>query len=394
MRIGIDASRAFVKDPTGTERYSYEVITRLLKLPEAKRHTWILYCRGFEDRGWRLDLEGGKFDVLTDQKFKKSKTQNLTSNIQIQNIRLKYLWTQVGLAARTWVDNLDVLWIPAHTLPVFRKPGIRTVVTIHGIEYEWLPAYENRLQRWYLPLSTQYAVRSCEKIIAVSEFTKKQLVERLGASADKIEVVYEGVSRNAQRSMLNAQSILDKYNLQKKKYILFVGTVQPRKNLQRLIEAFANLKSQISNLKLVIAGKLGWGYNEVVTLARKHGVIITGYINEAERYILLQNALVYVQPSISEGFGLPVLEAFSAGVPVVTSKGGALMEVVGGAGLLFDPLDVADICHKLSLVIDSHKLRRELIDKGRKRVREFGWDKTTRETYRILTKNSKAERQN
>lgn len=162
MRIGIDASRAFGSQKTGTERYSYEIITRLLKLPEISKHEVILYTK--------------------------------------ENIKLPFLWTQIGLAYRTWVDKLDVLWVPAHTLPILRPPSqmlwrgkhLKTVVTIHGIEYEWLPAYENWLQRWYLPLSTKYACWAANKIIAVSEFTKKQLVERLGADPKKIEVVYEG----------------------------------------------------------------------------------------------------------------------------------------------------------------------------------------------------------
>ena len=161
MRIGIDASRAFGQQKTGTESYSYELITQLLKLPEAKNHTWILYTK--------------------------------------ENIKLPYLWTQLGLAYRTWTDNLDVLWVPAHTLPIFARPGLKKVVTIHGIEYEWLPAYENWLQRWYLPLSTQYAVMSANKIIAVSEFTKQQLINRLNADADKISVIHEGINYQTPR---------------------------------------------------------------------------------------------------------------------------------------------------------------------------------------------------
>ena len=370
MRIGIDASRAFVENPTGTERYSYEVITRILKLPEAKKYEWILYVRNSPPAAAypSLNLREGK-------------------GVSYKRINLPFLWTQAGLAWRTWIDNLDVLWVPAHTLPVLRKPGIRTVVTIHGIEYEWLPAYENLLQRWYLPLSTEYAVRSSEKIIAVSEFTKKQLVERLGARADKIEVIYEGVSSQT----LNPKSeILNKLKVQKRKYLLFVGTVQPRKNLQRLIEAYAMIKAQNSMLKLVIAGKLGWNYEKVVDMAKKNGVVITGYINEAERYSLLWNALVYVQPSITEGFGLPVLEAMAAGVPVVSSRGGALKEIINiqysiSNKILFDPFDVEDMVKKIKLVIEDKELREDMIKAGLKM--KFGWDRAARETYKLLISN-------
>ena len=368
MRIGIDASRAFVDNPTGTERYSYEVITRILKLPEAKKHTWILYTRNSPPAAAdpSLNLREGR-----------------GVSYKIRRISLPFLWTQVGLAARTWVDKLDVLWVPAHTLPVLRKPGIKTVVTIHGIEYEWLPAYENLLQRWYLPLSTQYAVMSASRIIAVSQFTKNQLVERLGAEESKITVVHEGYTLPAQNSKLKTQN----YNLKPKTYLLFVGTVQPRKNLQRLIEAFAILKTQYSELKLVIAGKLGWNYGRVVELAKKHGVIITGYINEGDRYSLLRNALVYVQPSITEGFGLPVLEAMAAGVPVVSSSGGALEEIIGiqysmSNKILFDPFDIEDMVKKIGLVLNDKKLRENMIKEGLKM--KFSWDEAAERTYRTL----------
>ena len=338
MRIGIDASRAFGRDRTGTENYSYEIITRMLKLPQAKKHTWILYTK--------------------------------------ENIKLPYLWTQVGLAYKTWTDNLDVLWVPAHTLPVLARPGLAKVVTIHGIEYEWLPAYENWLQRWYLPLSTQYAVMSASRIIAVSQFTKKQLVERLGADPKKITVIHEGISYKD----INRQSnILYRYGL-------FVGTIQPRKNLVRLIKAFCKLK--IVNCKLVICGKLGWNYQEVLDEAKKNkNIIIKGYVSDEDRNTLLKNAMFYVQPSITEGFGLPVLEAMSAGIPVISSNGGALPEVVGDAGLLFNPFDQLDLLAKLTKIISNPKLRKKLMTKGHLRTRQFSWEKAARETYNILTRD-------
>ena len=378
MRIGIDASRAFVDNPTGTERYSYEVITRILKLPEAKKHTWILYTRNSPPAAAdpSLNLREGR-----------------GVSYKIRRISLPFLWTQVGLAARTWVDKLDVLWVPAHTLPVLRKPGIKTVVTIHGIEYEWLPAYENLLQRWYLPLSTQYAVMSASRIIAVSQFTKNQLVERLGADPNKIQVIYEGVTNTSPSNPSpiigegRKGEVLTKWGLKPKQYLLFVGTVQPRKNLVRLIQAYLALSTKHLALKLVIAGKLGWNYEEVVELAKRYGIMIVGYINETDRYSLLQNAIVYVQPSITEGFGLPVLEAMAAGVPVVSSSGGALKEIIGiqypmSSKILFNPLDVNDMVKKIGLVLGNKKLREEMIKAGLKM--KFSWDDAAERTYRTL----------
>jgi glycosyltransferase involved in cell wall biosynthesis len=378
MRIGIDASRAFGSERTGTENYSYEMIMAILALPEAKEHEWILY---------------------TKHQITNSKIQT-NSNVQIKKIKLLHLWTQLGLAFRTWIDRLDVLWVPAHTLPILRKPGLKTVVTIHGIEYEWLPAYENLLQRWYLPLSTMYACKQASKLIAVSNFTRSELVERLGAKDYRITTIHEGVLTQVPRNPFdklraskfqdtNKQKIqiLKKYNLKEKEYLLFIGTVQPRKNLERLIEAFSHIGGVV---KLVIVGKLGWEYDSIITAPKRFGVEdkvkLIGYVDDSDRDILLRSALIYVQPSITEGFGLPIVEAWQAKVPVVSSRGGALKEVVGEAGLLFDPLNIKDICDSLSLVINSHKLQRELISKGLKRVGEFNWKKSAIQTYNILTR--------
>ncbi len=386
MRIGIDASRAFADEPTGTERYAFEIIIRMFQLPEAREHEWILYVKS------NFQFSMTNFQSIFNIKYLK---------LKIIPIGLPYLWTQAGLAFRTWVDKLDRLWVPAHTLPVLRKPGLKTVVTIHGIEYEWLPAYENKLQRWYLPWSTIYAVNQANTVIAVSEFTKSQLIARLNADPNKIKVVLEGYETNFQYSITNFKSkssdtIFQKYKLRSKEYILFIGTIQPRKNLERLIEAYSKLqikndKSQKNHLKLVIAGKMGWSYEGVLAAPEKFGVqdkvIFTGYIDDYTRKELLHQALVYVQPSITEGFGLPVLEAMDALVPVVSSNGGALAEVVGEAGVLFDPEDTEEIGHKLTLVISSHSLQYELIRKGRERIRDFSWDMAARETLGIISSN-------
>jgi len=364
VRIGIDASRTFVPNPTGTERYAGEVTLRLLAIPESGDHTWILYARKVN------------FQAI-NSKFEKR------LNVKVVEIKLPFLWTQMGMAARTWIDNLDILWVPAHTLPIMRKPGIKTIVTIHGLEYEWLPAYENFLQRWYLPLSTIYASKSADKIIAVSKFTSHQLVNRLGIPGEKIKVIYEGFT--SQPPGKHQESLFEKYGIKPKKYLMFVGTIQPRKNLIRLIEAFSNLNN---DFKLVICGKWGWLYEEIQAAPEKFGIsdrtVFTGYINDADRVVLLANALVYVQPSITEGFGLPVLEAMEKGIPVVSSRGGALQEIVRGAGLLFDPYNTADIELKIKQVLRSEKLRKLLRARGKRRVLDFSWEKAAYETYNYM----------
>lgn len=363
MRIGIDGSRAFDAQRTGTEEYSYQMIRHLAQLPESSSCSWTIYTRPGQDP----DID-------------------LPRNWKIVPIQRSSLWTQVGLAARTWQDKLDVLWVPAHTLPVFRPPRLKTVVTIHGIEYEWLPAYENALQRWYLPWSTVYATHTATRIISVSQFTKDQLVKRLGVLKDRVEVIHEGFLPFKGSTGGRESDVLKKNQLKPHNYLLFIGTIQPRKNLVRLIDAFSRLHTTAD---LVICGKWGWSYEEVRKAPSRYGVDgrvkFTGYVLDKDRDALLQSALVYVQSSITEGFGLPVLEAMAAGIPVVSSQGGALPEVVGDAGILVDPEDAEGLAQALQRVLDDISLRSELVRAGKKRVEEFSWKRAAQLTLSVLT---------
>lgn len=379
MRIGVDASRAFVKEQTGTETYSSELLWRMLVDAHRfkKGYFFILYIRG-------KGAEVSDFRRQIEDKIKDPEVQNY----EITAIGLPRLWTQAGLAFRTWIDRLDVLWIPAHTLPVLRRPGLNSVVTIHGLEYEFLPHYYGEWMRWHLTWSTEYAVKRANKLIAVSNFTKTALVERLGAWPDKITVVHEGVgnqSINPKLTSHNQRKILKRYGIEAGNYILFIGTIQPRKNLVRLIEGFSRLEKPI---KLVIAGKNGWDFQEVLKapgrLAIRDKVVFTGYIEEETRQVLLANAVVYVQPSLTEGFGLPILEAMQAGVPVACSTGGALKEVVGEAGLTFSPTNVDEMAEKLNLLLTDEKLRKNLIRKGKALAKLFEWEKAARRTLEVL----------
>lgn len=371
MRVGFDASRVFDRERTGTENYSYELLHALGRLD--KQNEYLVYTRG----------------VVRTREF------GIFKNFQFINISWPLLWTQAGLALRTWKDKLDVLFIPAHTLPVFKRPGLKTVVTLHGLEYEYLPQYYKFPQKHYLTWSTRFAVEKADRIIAVSEFTKNDLLTRWGTQAQKIKVVQEGVNIKRYRKIIYSsklKQILSKYNISHP-YVLFVGVVQPRKNLVRLIEAFSIIKDSCKSkgkggLNLVIAGKLGWMYAEILKAPQKYGVKdrvkFLGFVKEADLPALFKQALVYIQPSLTEGFGLPVLEAMAAGTPVIASRSGALPEVVGEAGLFTDPLSVLEMANSLRLVIENRNLREELVGRGYKRVKKFTWEKTAKETLGVL----------
>ena len=363
MLIGIDASRAYTAENTGTENYSQEIIGAMLRLPEAKKHQFRLYVRNPVGslQGWTLKV-----------------------------INWPRLWTQGGLAWELWRRPVDVLWVPAHTLPILRRKKIITAVTIHGLEYEYLPEYYRFPQKLYLNKSTEYAVKRADKIIAVSHWTKKQLVKRLGADEQKIKVIYEGISKKFihLNNSEYLRQIRHKYGI-KKDYILFIGTIQPRKNLVRLIEAFAGLKDTMKKPELVIGGKKGWLDEAIYQAPKKFGVEkqvkFIGRVAEADLAGIYKGARIFVWPSLMEGFGLPVLEAMNFGVPVITSNRGALPEVVGEAGLLVDPEKVEEIAGAMELVLNNQELQSGLIEKGYHQVKKFSWKKAARQTLEFLT---------
>ena len=443
MLIGIDISRAFIKDRTGTENYSYELIKAMLKLPEAGKHKFRLYVRKSE--GSELAL-WDRSDVSSELEVRNPKTS------KVVEIGWSKLWTQGGLALECLRKPPDVLFVPAHTLPVIRRSKMKTVVTIHGLEYEYLPEYYDWRKRWYLNKSTEYAVKKADKLIAVSNWTKSQLVDRLGADKKKIEVIYEGVGDRfketiplkVEPSLANARvnipqmpgfrkrfnftrQVRYKYGLPKE-YILFVGTIQPRKNLVRLVEAFSRvvklstkvepslanarvnipqmpgfrkgfnldlartdpMRKTVMDFQLVIAGKKGWMTDEIYEAPKKYGVEnkvkFIGRVADEDLAEVYKGASLFVWPSLMEGFGLPVLEAMQMGIPVITSNRGALPEVVGNAGLLIDPENVSQLSKAIDLVLKNKELREGLREKGYKQVKKFSWQKAAKQTLSVLLK--------
>ena len=185
MVIGIDGSRAFVTEKTGTERYTWEMLRALARV--GKKNKYRIYIKSSEKRKAKSE----KPQLKTENYL--SKDNSWPKTFQFIEVAWPRLWTQGGLAWRTWTDKLDVLWVPAHTLPVLGNPNLPMIVTIHGIEYEFLPNAYRWGQNFHLTWSTQWAVRRAQKIIAVSQKTKTDLIEKLGVDGQKVEVIHEGV---------------------------------------------------------------------------------------------------------------------------------------------------------------------------------------------------------
>lgn len=409
MTIGIDGSRAFVEGRTGTENYSYQLIKNLslidtknkqsLRFADAKR-SYLIYIRPGQNPG-----------------------KDWPDNFKFVTINLPRLWTQLGLAYRTFTDRLDVLFIPSHTLPLIRKPGLKTVITIHDLGAEYLPAMHQLKQLLYLKLMTHYQVKTATKVISVSEATKKDLISKVGIKQSKVEVVYEGVDKSVFKKISNdvLNNIVKKYDLERGKYFLFVGTIQPRKNLERLIVAFSkfltqadtvneqvssinyqlssereqNTKYQIKNteFKLILVGNKGWKSEGIYQLPRDLGiedqVKFLGRIPDQDLVGLYNGALGLTYPSLFEGFGLPILEAFACSCPVITSNTSSMPEVAGNSAILVNPEKEEEIFKAMIQIYADDRLRSSLINKGILRLGRFDWKETAKRTIEILERTAK-----
>jgi len=369
MVIGIDASRAFRKERTGTEEYSYELIKRLVRLGSS--HQFILYT----DR--KIEIENccrrAKAALATARKL---------GNIKIKYMPFPRLWTQIRLSWEMLINPPDVLFVPAHAMPVIHPK--KTVVTIHGLEYEYFARAYSSFEQWYLKWSTKFASGHAWKIIVPSQNTKRDLIKFCGTDSDKIRVVHHGFAKS--KIMVNSKQITEKNHYP---YLLFIGRLEKRKNISRLIDAFLILKQKYNiSHRLILVGKPGYGHRNVKCKMKnvkcKSDILELGYVSQEKKLRLLKNADVFVYPSLYEGFGMPVLEAFSLGTPVVCSSASSLPEVAGDAAILVDPLDVRSIALGIWKILSDKKLNTKCVQKGSIQVQKFSWDKCARETLNIL----------
>jgi glycosyltransferase involved in cell wall biosynthesis len=301
-------------------------------------------------------------------------------------------WEQLTLPLELAPLRLDVLHAPDFIPPLRRN--CRAVITVHDLAFLLFPALLTaESQRYYGQI--RRAVHSAEAIIAVSASTKRDLIEHTGAPTDKITVVYEAAGP-AFRPVTDATALAavrQKYDLPEE-FVLFVGTIEPRKNLVTLLKAWANViadcaianrKSQIANWTLVIGGKPGWLYEEILAQARELGTAVQfiGGVLPEDLPALYSAARLFVLPSLYEGFGLPVLEAMACGTPVVCSRASSLPEVAGDAALLVEPHDVDGLAAALQRALSDEALRRQMIARGLAQAARFSWAKAARETLAV-----------
>jgi glycosyltransferase involved in cell wall biosynthesis len=283
------------------------------------------------------------------------------------------------------IGSTEIFHATDHVLPYLSHT--RSVFTLHDLTPLIFPAAHTQLNRRYLQLMLPHFLRDADVIIAVSEATRHDVMTRYGLPPERVRVVYHGVNpRFGPVRPAVAQAIKASYRLPDR-YILAVGTIEPRKNLMTLLEAYHALRAEDSDMSLVIAGARGWHsepfFNKLHALGLEDSVRLLGRVPDEDLPALYTLAEVFAFPSLYEGFGLPVLEAMACGAPVISSDTSSLPEVVGSAGLLLPPVDVLRWKETLLQLATNAALRAELRQHGLRQAALFTWEKAARQTYAI-----------
>lgn len=294
----------------------------------------------------------------------------------------------------TLLPDCDVFFLPNLHFAQFSK-NTPYVLTIHDLSFELFPEFYSPKQRaWHRLIQPKKLAQNAAHIIAVSKNTKQDIIDLYNIPEEKISVIHSGIDPHftpLAQDAPEAKKVKTLYGLPDS-FLLFLGTIEPRKNIESLIEAFDMIKAsgKYPNLKLVLVGGKGWNnkhiYKIIESAVFRGDIIFTGYIPQEHKQALYSLATVFVFPSYYEGFGFPPLEAQACGTPVIASTAGSLPEVLGNSALLIHPSYVNELGHALQTLLDSPSLQNQYRKKGIENSAQFNWDSTAKKTLTILKK--------
>lgn len=377
-RIGIDA-RFYGPLGKGLGRYVQEVVDGVIKTDERNHYVIFLCAENFNDF------------KITGERVKKVLTTARWYSLSEQILMPYYIWR----------EKLDLVHFPHFNVPIFCP--VKFIVTIHDLILTKFPTTRAttwgpimyKLKNLGYKITIWLAVKRAKKIIAVSRFTKNDIVENFKINPDKVAVTYEGIAdfnKDKKENNNNDKETLLGYNISSP-YLLYVGNAYPHKNLDGLIKALHKIKEKIPQIKLVLVGKEDYFYDQIKKGAADLGlwknnnpdspVIFPGYIPDADLKIIYRNAIAYVFPSFYEGFGLPPLEAMADGCPVASSNKASMPEILGEAASYFNPEDEDEMVVAIVRVALDERLREELRRQGYQQIKKFNWSDCAKKTLAI-----------
>ena len=351
MLIGIDASRTITSQRTGTEAYAYHLIRTLIPLT-AGRHKLRLYFNAHPPRGLFPEVD----------------------HVEEVVISFPRLWTHLRLALELHMRPPDVFFTPAHVIPLsYFRPS---VATIHDLGYHYFPDAHTSQQLLYLRWSTRHNARRARRLLVDSLATEADLVEFYQVPPEKITVIYPSLDPRFMREIQTGKALK---GTPEHPYLLFLSTLQPRKNVVRIVEAFAEVADECPH-NLILAGKAGWRTEPIMEAIRnldheiQNRIFLTGFIAEEGKAPLIAGADIMLYPSLYEGFGFPLLEANACGTPVIASNTSSLPELAGdGAALLVDPENKNELAEGIRFLLRNRSAREMLIAQGYENIRRFSW---------------------
>lgn len=362
MNIGIDGNEANLTVRVGVGQYAYNLLLELSR--QKTDHHYYIYLKNPPLVDMPIANYNWHYIVFGPQK----------------------LWTKFALPLHLYLSKLklDLFYSPSHYSPHFSP--FPTVPTIHDLGYLETPDQFTKKDFYQLTKWTEHSIKQATKIIAVSKFTKDEIVRIYKIDPAKIDIVYNGVSRPIKISKSTQNQVLKKFNITSP-YFLYLGTLKPNKNIPFLIQAFSQFASKF---QLVIAGKKGWLFDDIFSTVKKgkveESVVFTDYISETEKWSLYQNATATVLPSLYEGFGIPAIEAQQSGSPVIASTIPPYLEILQNqSALLIDPTNLSDLTSALTDVQLS-KVRSNLIKSGQKNAATYSWTNSAQSLLKVFNK--------
>lgn len=358
MNIAVEADRANFKVKTGVEYYAANLVLEWSKLNSPNTFTILLRSKPLDP------------------------FLNLAKNFVIKVMPFPIFWTQIRMSLDCLVNKYDRLFIPASALPIIHPK--KSIVTIHDLAWIKYPETFTWFNRNFLQWSTWHALKFASKIIAVSEATKQDIVKYYKTDPNKISVVHHGFTYKDVTEDIVDEKIKE---ITKDPYVLFISTLQPRKNLEGVIHALKKAReTEGIKHKLVVVGKTGWKFERILQTIEdnKDFVIYLNHVSDSEKDYLLKFTSALVLPSFYEGFGMTILEGFRAGVPVLCSNISSMPEVAGVAAEYFDPTNTESMVTALSKVLTNKERQQELVRLGTERLSNFSWEKCARETLEVI----------